>query len=291
MSELLYRVKSQLHVRANRKVVHLLDGEYSSFTRGRSMEFDDLRSYVAGDEVKDIDWKATARHTTPLVKQYLASRRQRLVFLTNTGKNMAALSESGASKRNLLLLSVGVLAYLATQHGDEVSMLYGHGKQIAQVPRGTTERTIERMLDRLEAASQLKVEEHDFIELLDYAFRTIKQRSILIIVTDELPITDALDLLIRRLHSKHEVLWLTLSDASPLSVNSAFDIDDEIFFPDFLRTDKKLSELFQQRLIRGRDERERFMKRLGISHQFLSSETETIPTLLRMLRRRMFAGV
>ncbi|MGB3413870.1 MAG: DUF58 domain-containing protein [Microbacteriaceae bacterium] len=292
MTSLLYRVKSKLYVRANRKVIHLLDGEYSSMTRGRSLDFDDLRGYVVGDEVKDIDWKATARHTTPLVKRYLASKRQRLVFIANTGKNMAALSEGGDSKRDLLILAIGVLGSLASQHGDEVSLIYGDGPRISQVPEGNGDRVLERILQSAHQASQLRMQEHDILELFEFAYRTIKMRSILVVVTDELPMSKELEMLIRRLNSKHEVLWLTLGDADPLKTKgSSFDVDEEIFFPDFLRGDSKLGASFAEAVSESRAEKAKFMQRLGISHQFLSSEDETVLALFRMLQRRMFTGV
>ena len=50
----------------------MLDGEHGSIHKGRSMDFDDLREYVLGDDVKDLDWKATARSGRPLVKRFVA---------------------------------------------------------------------------------------------------------------------------------------------------------------------------------------------------------------------------
>ena len=52
---LLSKVKSKMFLHARRRVLHMLDGQYSSHLRGRSMDFDDLREYVPGDEVRDID--------------------------------------------------------------------------------------------------------------------------------------------------------------------------------------------------------------------------------------------
>jgi len=81
MPALLTKVKSKLYIVAHRKTWGLLDGEYTSVFRGRSLDYDDLREYVPGDEVRDIDWKATARHGSPLVKRYVADRRQKVVFV------------------------------------------------------------------------------------------------------------------------------------------------------------------------------------------------------------------
>ncbi len=82
MASLLQRVKSKLAIFAHRKARGMLDGEYGSVFRGRSLDFDDLRAYVPGDEVRDIDWKATARHGSPLIRRYVAVRRQTVLLVT-----------------------------------------------------------------------------------------------------------------------------------------------------------------------------------------------------------------
>ncbi len=95
---LLTRVKSKLFVHARRRSRSMLEGEYASVFHGRSLDYDDLRDYVLGDEVRDIDWKATARHTRPLVKRYVAHRKQNLMLVVDTGRGMAATTRSGEAE-------------------------------------------------------------------------------------------------------------------------------------------------------------------------------------------------
>ena len=95
-------------IHAHRKTIELLEGEYSSIHHGRSHDFDDLREYAPGDEVKDIDWKATARSTVPLIKRYIASRQHNIVFIVDTGRGMAAVAESGEPKKEIAIQAVGV---------------------------------------------------------------------------------------------------------------------------------------------------------------------------------------
>ena len=57
MSSLLSQVKSKMMIYSHEKTRELLSGEYGSVFKGRSMDFDDLREYVIGDDTKDIDWK------------------------------------------------------------------------------------------------------------------------------------------------------------------------------------------------------------------------------------------
>ncbi|MDN6021363.1 MAG: DUF58 domain-containing protein, partial [Acidipropionibacterium jensenii] len=78
---LLTKIKANLTIATRRRVPGLLEGQYASTVTGRSLDFSDLREYVLGDDVKDFDWKATARHVTPLVKRYVADRK-RTVLLT-----------------------------------------------------------------------------------------------------------------------------------------------------------------------------------------------------------------
>ena len=94
MTSLLRRVKVKTAIHAHRKVRGVLDGEYGSIHKGRSMDFDDLREYVLGDDVKDIDWKATARSGRPLVKRYVATRQHAVMLVVDTGRSMAALADA-----------------------------------------------------------------------------------------------------------------------------------------------------------------------------------------------------
>jgi uncharacterized protein (DUF58 family) len=116
VDELLHRVRTRLAIRAHRKVRGLLDGEYVSLFHGKSLDFDDLRAYVPGDDVKDIDWKATARVGSPLTKRYIATRKHAVLLIVDTGRDFAALSEAGTPKRDLAVLAAGVIGYLAVRH-------------------------------------------------------------------------------------------------------------------------------------------------------------------------------
>ena len=93
MSSLLSQVKSKMMIYSHEKTRELLSGEYGSVFKGRSMDFDDLREYVIGDDTKDIDWKATARSGNTLIRRYIAIRKHNILLIVDTGKNMAAVSE------------------------------------------------------------------------------------------------------------------------------------------------------------------------------------------------------
>lgn len=68
------KIKANLSVYAKKKTSNILEGAYNSIYKGKSMNFEDLREYVIGDNVKDIDWKASARSDKILIKQYIAEK-------------------------------------------------------------------------------------------------------------------------------------------------------------------------------------------------------------------------
>ncbi|QDG88588.1 DUF58 domain-containing protein [Pseudarthrobacter sp. NIBRBAC000502770] len=213
MATLLQRVKSKVAIFAHRKARGMLDGEYGSVFRGRSLDFDDLRAYVPGDEVRDIDWKASARHGSPLIRRYVAVRRQTVLLVTDTGRNMAAEARSGEAKKDIAVLSLGVLGYLALRHGDVVGMVCGDSAATRSFPAKGGEAHLERLLRHVDSHTGLDAPGSSIRDQLDYIARNISGRHLLFVVADELAADDATGRLLRRLCAQHEILWLTVRDA------------------------------------------------------------------------------
>ena len=89
------------------------------------MDFDDLREYVRGDDVKDIDWKASARSRTRWSSGTSPARKHTVLLAVSTGRSMAAMNDVDVSKRDLAVMVAGVVGYLAIRHGDLVAGAYG----------------------------------------------------------------------------------------------------------------------------------------------------------------------
>src|SRR5699024_6045819 len=101
MSSLLPSVASRLFVRTRLASPDPLDGAYASLQRGRSHDFEDLREYEYGDDVRDIDWNATARGGEVFVRRSRATRLHTLLVAVDTGRGMAALSPDERPKREI----------------------------------------------------------------------------------------------------------------------------------------------------------------------------------------------
>ena len=276
-------------IHAHRKTIELLEGEYSSIHHGRSHDFDDLREYAPGDEVKDIDWKATARSSVPLIKRYIASRQHNIVFVVDTGRGMAAASESGVAKKEIVIQAVGVLAYLATRHGDRVSMYSGNEEHLDFMPAGGSEAHIERMLRAIDEATSLTAPRSDMDALLTQVARRLGHRSIVFVVSDDIALNRDMDLQIARLHARHELLWISVGDADlmarQLTSPSVWAVDGGAEIPEYLRRSRGLREVFDEGIVQRHELLASRLRRKGVSAGRIGSLDETVSSLFRLLER------
>jgi uncharacterized protein (DUF58 family) len=286
MDSLLVRIKSRMFIHAHRKALHLLDGEYGSLVTGRSMDFEDLRTYVPGDEVRDIDWKATARHGATLVRRYTALRRQSVYFVLDTGRAMSALAADGEAKSEVALTVVGVLGYLAVRHGDEVSLLSGDSERTIRLPARSSEDHLERVLRSIDKANTLDGPRSDLDRTLRIVARTVRRRAIVVVITDDLALRAEQTKLVRRLRAQHELVWVTVGDLDPLRLPGAVGVDDGWAIPGALRTDRRLTAELTRSIDEDIQARQEMFDELGVSHRRIGRVDDVVPSLLHLLKAR-----
>jgi len=291
MTALLKRIKTKLFIASYKKSLNALEGQYTSAMRGRSLDFDDLREYSIGDEVKDIDWKASARSANPLVKQYVASRKQPVIFVVDGGKNMSAVTDSNETKRDIAISTVGVLGYLAVRHSDSVGLVIGHKQENKRLPNRETESHLERILQAIQF-SQEEPAESDIVSQLKYIQKNVKNRTLLVIVADEVPLVPEINTLLKRIQAQHEVLWISIGDGDPLSQvpigkGIVEDISSGNTIPDYIRMNKKLKEKFLFQETVRKSSIEELVVKAGISHTTIGSEQQVVSKLLKLLERRL----
>ena len=286
---LLTRVKSKLFVHARRKSRSLLEGEYASVFHGRSLDYDDLRDYVPGDEVRDIDWRATARHQAPLVKRYVATRKQNLMLVIDTGRGMAATTRSGEPKKAVAIAAAGLVGYLAQRHGDLVGLVRGTPvSTVAHDLRGT-EAHLELLLRAVDSATVVDGDQSNLATQLRWIVRNVRRRLVLLVVADDKDLDPALDELLRRLHVQHEILWITVEDADPTAIagdRTAYDVADTYTLPTLVRLDPKVRAAYAASVADRVRRTTELLDRRGINHARLGSSDEVVGTMFALLERQ-----
>lgn len=119
--ELLAKVR-QIEIKTNRLVTELLSSQYTSAFKGHGMEFEEVREYQPGDDVRFIDWNVTARMNAPFIKKFVEERELTVmvaVDLSGSGR----FGSSGQSKRELAAELACVLALAANRNHDKVGLI------------------------------------------------------------------------------------------------------------------------------------------------------------------------
>ena len=311
MPPLITQVKSRLFIRSSQKSMHALDGAYASLLRGRSLDFEDLRPYEFGDQVRDIDWRATAKHGSPLIKRTKATRMHTVLFVVDTGRGMNALAEDERSKRELTVLLTGALGFLTVRHGDDFSVVYGDTGGVRRLAPGGSEGALEHALRTVDGAIAASAAPNDRDALLRYVARNIARRMIVVIVTDEAPVTDETERMLRRLDVQHDLLWLTVRDADPVigrtggpfdglrdpnggkrsgrTAPHRRDVDSAWAVPDFVHGDAEVMAELAAQEAADTARRHDVLRRLEITHAEFGGLDTAVPTLLTMLNRRSHA--
>ena len=290
MPSLITQVKSKLFIHSSQKSMHALDGAYASLLHGRSLDFEDLRQYEYGDQIRDIDWRATARMGEPLVKRHRANRMHTILFVVDTGLSMTALAHDEKPKKDLAILTTGALGVLALRHGDDFSIVHGDAELISRRAPGRSEGALEHGLRTIEHAIDTASAPSDRDALLAFVARTIARRCIVVIVTDEAPVTDETERMLRRLRVQHDVLWITLRDADPVLASrshaSRADVNTHWSIPDFVHGDAEVRDEIIARTQADAALRDDLLDRLEISRASLDTQDAAVTDLLRMLNRR-----
>lgn len=288
---LLVRARTRATLEAHRKVTGLLEGGHRSVHAGRSLDFEDLREYVDGDDVKDIDWKATARHGDLLVRRYVAHRQHAVMLVVDTGHSMTALNDASTPKRDVVITVAGLLAQVAIDRGDLVGMVAGpiDGHRHLYVPPRGGERHAERMLRGLDDGITAATSPSEIAGVLAEAGRTMRRRSIVAVVSDDHVLGGAEVNELRRLAARHDLIHVTVADAHLTDPDLDADVRElagGARLPPFLRHARRAHAELVDDAARRHHDRRAVLGRLGIESCRIDRANRTVDELIAVLERR-----
>ncbi|MBV9088518.1 MAG: DUF58 domain-containing protein [Mycobacteriaceae bacterium] len=202
----------------------LLEGGRYALLHTRTLEFDELRPYVPGDEVRDIDWKASARSGTVLVKRFVTEKHHKVLLVADAGRNMSALAPSGEVKRDVAVAVMGAVGLITLGRSDEIGMVYGDSRGSANIRNRRGENHIEGLLDRFYRHTLTHPGASDIVAQLAYAATAHRRRMLIVVVSDEPDVNRRLDAVLKQLSGRHDVMWAMMSDMPAVaSADGALD--------------------------------------------------------------------
>jgi uncharacterized protein (DUF58 family) len=276
-----------------RRLDGLLQGDYRSLFHGAGVDLAGLREYQPGDDVRYIDWNVTARLTTPYLREYHEDREITAWFLLDLSPSVDfGTVEPDRVKRSVLIDFVATLARILTRRGNRVGAIFLGSRVDHTVPIGSGRVQVLRLVEDLLRRPELDGSPFtDLSPLLETAYRTLKRRSLVVIVSDfisEPGWERPLDLLNRR----HEVLAVRLVDPREVDLPDVGPIImEDAETGDQLYVDTH-DAAFRQRFREAADAREAAIggafQRAGVEAVSLSTDDDLVRAIVRMatLRRR-----
>jgi uncharacterized protein (DUF58 family) len=201
----------------------LVGGRYA-LLHTRTLEFDELRPYVPGDDVRDIDWKASARSGSVLIKRFVSEMHHKVLLVADAGRHMSALAPSGEVKRDIALGVMGAIGLITQGRSDELGMVYGDSGGSGSIGNRRGENHIESMLDRYYRHTSSHGGASDIVAQLTYAASGHRRRMLIVVVSDEPNVDRRLEGVLAQLSGRHDVMWAMVSDMP--AVGSADDGPD-----------------------------------------------------------------
>src|SRR6202522_589279 len=172
----------QLEIRTRRMVNDSLSGSYHSVFKGRGMDFDEVREYSPGDEVRTIDWNVTARAGRPFVKKF-TEERQMTIFLLVDISASGNFGSGALSKRDLAAELASVLAFSAIRNSDKVGLLLYTDRVERYLPPKKGRRHVLRVVrDILYHTPEGRGT--DSVKALDVASHVLHRRAIVFLISD-----------------------------------------------------------------------------------------------------------
>ncbi len=207
----IFKKVRQIEIRTNREVTDVLGGQYHSVFKGRGMEFEEVREYFPGDEVRSIDWNVTARFGHPFVKKFQEERELTVMLVVD----VSASGQFGSvrqTKNELAAELAAVLAFSAIRNNDKVGLIMFTDQIEKFVPPKKGRRHVLRVVREI-LAFQPKGRGTDLQQALDYLNRVQSRRAVTFVVSDfQVTDEDSVRKKLRVASKRHDVIALSLRD-------------------------------------------------------------------------------
>jgi uncharacterized protein (DUF58 family) len=219
--EILKKIR-QIEIRTNRLVSETLAGQYHSVFKGQGMNFDEVREYQPGDDVRAIDWNVTARMNHPFIKKFVEERELTVMLVVDVSGS-GLFGSGDQSKRELAAEIASVLAFSAIRNNDKVGLLLFTDEVEHFIPprkgRGHVLRVIREVL-----YYEPKRRGTDLAHALEFMGRVLPHKAIAVVISDFLlpggngSLPSPTQTALRMANRRHDVVAVHIADRYELEL-------------------------------------------------------------------------
>jgi len=282
-------IKAHISIASSKKTSSILEGTYKSIFRGKSMNFENLREYVMDDDIKDIDWRASARTGKLLVKQFIAEKKHNVMLLMDTGLKMYGDTIELEEKREIATYVAGTIGYLASNNGDYVGMLYNNQDYVMF---NQFKNDLYHLEYNLVNYHKLSINDNNLglNKSLEYLTKHFNKRMVIFVITDLSGMENINLKYLKELKVNSDILFINISDIS-INNSNLYDIENNHYIPKIFFKDEKMQELEEQIKKEIYENQVNELKKINIDLVSIDSKNEIVEKVIELLERHKYASI
>lgn len=285
MREILKKLR-RYEIQIRKAINSQMQGDFHSIFKGTGLEFDDVRPYQYGDDIRTIDWHVSAKGHGTFVKTFKEEKEQTIFFIVDVSASQE-IGSPGATKFDIGMEICGVLALSGAKESSQVGLIcYSDQREVYIKPRKGVGQAYQIIagLERLKPKST----KTNLAKAISFALNAIRRRSVIIMISDFIDegyyrnlqsLARRHDLVIIHLSDKRETALPSLGIIPVLDKESRRTLWINTSFGEFR---SQLSLAHQQR----QEELRRFSRRHQINYVSVSTDEDFVPKLLRLFKVR-----
>jgi uncharacterized protein (DUF58 family) len=276
----------RIQIVANRTVNDLFAGQYKSVFRGRGMEFDEVREYQPGDDVRSIDWNVTARAGTPFIKRFCEERELTILFAIDASAS-GAFGSVERSKLDMVVEVAAMLMFSALKNNDKVGLVTFCDTVLSYYPPRKGKANALHLIRELISVEPV-TQPTSLAAALEFLNRVQKRRAVVFLISDFLapPAREAIALC----NARHDLIAVTITDPreqalpdvgflSLVDAENGRIVEVDTHHP-------QVRAMFANRAARRAEELSTALRKVGVDELAIHTDEDYLKSLRRFFRMR-----
>jgi len=288
VKELMARV-GKIRILTNKLIDDQLSGDYHSTFKGQGVEFDEVRPYMVGDDVRTIDWNVTAKTGIPYIKRFSEERELTILFMVDVSGSQSYGSVR-RSKMELAAEVTALLALTAIRNQDKIGLILFSDKIVKYIPPRKGRDSVMRLVREVLAAEDEASGGTDIGAALRFLNGVQKRRAVVFLVSDFLASSSAYESLLRATARHHDMVCVPVGDPAERNLPDVglVELEDpetgELALVD--TSSAKVRKAFAERAEAEEEELRRFFLKTGIDTLSISTDRPYIDAVRSLFKRR-----
>lgn len=284
----------RIEIMTNRLVTDVFAGQYHSVFKGRGMEFDEVREYQHGDDVRAIDWNVTARTGTPHIKKFIEEREMTVMILVDASPS-CQFATVGELKSRVAAELAAALAFSAIRNNDKIGMAIFTDTVEKFIPPRKGRSHVLRMIREV-LYFQPKGRKTNIAGAIEFMTEVTMRKTVCFVISDFIDLStdkDGRPQFVKAMaiaNSRHDIIAVTLNDPREqfLTPCGMIDLEDAETGQTVLvdTADKEVRKAYAQAAQQRLAARDRLFRSMDIDHIDISTDVPYVDSLVRFFAKR-----